>query len=358
MLGAPPPSQGLVQISVATLVYEGDEARLSHAVDARQDRSFPVARGERPRLVVLGGSSVHHAYTASEDVNFPTWLARSMPEVEVLNLGSPGQNSAGLARLADQLDRLAPDLVLVYTGHNDFSQPVFSGQIDTPALWTVPLLQVLSGSWIYTGLQQAHRPLVASDPNQRQGGVTVLTDDTALRSRQRVLANWRDNVSALQARSPAPIVLSTLARNVDWPPTGTLSTDPAACEGFARGIRGRPLPGNLERQARDAAQRCGSDSALALWLEAHRLRQAHDPDAALAAWHQSLDADPLPIRAPAALDDVIVAHAATLGVPVVDLRQLTGEWTGQQLFDDTLHPSKAGARAIAEAMAPALRDHL
>jgi len=348
--GPPPPAPDLVSVSVATLVDEGASMRLSHPVDPRQDRTVSKAVTLQKRVLVLGGSAVHHAWTLPEEQNFPLWLDRALPDVDVVNLGGPGQQTGGLAVLAGQTAPLSPDLLVVYTGHNDFSRVVFHGDVAAPQLALVPVLQALSQSWIFTRLRTHTQPLV-SERGGRRSVVLTTTDERALRLRRDALAAYRRGLEAIADAAPAPVLFLTQLRNADSPPTGVVAEAGSPCAMAAFRLR----PGDLRRPDREHAaieHVCGSDSALTWWLAAQAARQAKDPVGAREAFERSLDLDPLPMRAPAAADAVIAEAAAASGAGFLDLAMVLDPVPPGSWFEDTLHPSPAGARVLGEALAP------
>ena len=81
-----------------------------------------------------------------------------MPGVEVLNFGMPGMQAAGVAVLASQLDAISPDLVVIYSGHNDYNNDVFLGKIGGVKLWMIPVYQWLAKSWAYATLNRGSVP--------------------------------------------------------------------------------------------------------------------------------------------------------------------------------------------------------
>lgn len=354
--GPPPPDPRLVPLSVAALVDEGDALRLAHAVDPRQDVVVPRRAAAAHRVVVLGGSSVRHAWTLPEAQNFPTWLDRALPEVEVVNLGSPGQQTPGIARIAAATGPLSPDLIVVYAGHNDFSRVVFHGEVGAPGLAMVPALQALSRSWIFARLRSQARPLVTA-PADRRSAVHRTDDDRALRQRPDALAAFGRGLRAIAAAAPAPVLFVTQLRNGDAPPTGVLAAAGSGCAEAA----GRLRPTDLRRPARErdaVARACGEGSSLAWWLSAQAARAEGDHVAAAAAFRTSLDLDPLPMRAPAAADAVIAAAATASGAGFLDLSEVLEPMPPGAWFDDTLHPNPIGAQVLGEALAPHVRAAL
>lgn len=362
LLGPPPPSQQLVRVSVARLEVAGPTATLRHAVDPRQDVQVPVARGERPRVVFLGGSSVRHAWVSPPEVNFPTHVARLLPAVEVVNLGSPGQTLGGLVGVARALAPLQPDLVVVYAGHNDFAQSIMLGRVRSPSLRTLPLLRLASQSWLFAGLRGLKGHLGAAGGVNMQGrGQRLLptADRWALDTREALLADLQRDLRALVRASPAPTLLLTQLASFHHAPTGVLAAPGTACaEQSARWpvVRGQgaPPPAAL---ALEAAAACGPDAAYTLWAQAHAV-QAQDPAQAAALYLRSRDLDPLPIRAPAQANEVTRAVAQAEGAALLDLERTLGPITPAGWFDDLLHPSQEGAARIAAAVAPAVQEQL
>lgn len=79
------------------------------------------------RVFAFGGSSTFGLF-AGKDRAFPAVLQRRLAEafpdhsVEVINLGCSGLNSEQVSVLVDAVGDLAPDLLIVYSGHNEMLQ--------------------------------------------------------------------------------------------------------------------------------------------------------------------------------------------------------------------------------------------
>ena len=77
------------------------------------------------RIMVAGGSTAlgfpYHP-RSSFGIRLKVLLERSFPglEVELVNLGSKGMNSREVAEVAAGAVEYSPDLIIVYTGHNEF----------------------------------------------------------------------------------------------------------------------------------------------------------------------------------------------------------------------------------------------
>jgi lysophospholipase L1-like esterase len=92
----------------------------------RGPESSVPARGDRIRVLCLGDSNTYGLYV-EPDASYPAqletlWVERGgSPELEVLNLGYPGMNSSQIVRdVPDLLERLAPHLVILMVGVNDY----------------------------------------------------------------------------------------------------------------------------------------------------------------------------------------------------------------------------------------------
>lgn len=114
--------------------WVNDGARLRGRRGKRAGRQF-LLPGFRParvtpakapgtlRVVALGGSTTYGLYVGADEA-FPAVLGRRLEAalsrpVEVLNLGCAGFASDRTAALLDTALELGPDLVVVYSGHNE-----------------------------------------------------------------------------------------------------------------------------------------------------------------------------------------------------------------------------------------------
>ncbi len=89
------------------------QAQLDHL-----PRSYP---GLQSPAFFLGGSSLVEIDRKDSEV-FPDYLRRLVASHDIVNLGVSASDSFFIAtRLADVVDRTPPSLVVVYTGHNDYT---------------------------------------------------------------------------------------------------------------------------------------------------------------------------------------------------------------------------------------------
>ena len=177
-------------------------------------------------------------------------------------------------------------------------------------------------------------------------GRTVLDEASARDARFRV-----ELQAAIEA-SPAPVLLRTLLRNSHHPPQGQGVDGHPACPAALRDWQRRAHA--LPAWEADVARDCGEGPLLA-WIHAQRTDDVERKRALLRA---AYDADAAPLRAPARADDIIREVAANNNVPYVDLAELEGGVQPGRWFFDPLHTTEEGARAMAAALAPAVRAAL
>ncbi|RME23350.1 MAG: hypothetical protein D6798_13710, partial [Deltaproteobacteria bacterium] len=244
------------------------------------------------------------------------------PDIEVVNLGAPAMDSFELVRLAAQLSPVPHDLLVVYTGHNDYGNTWFQGRFgDIGAGITARLDAALSRTQLYSRLRAMLRPPTGSpvplgpgdrralDPRQRQA-----TTDNLARNLRRIA--W------ISQRRGVPVVLVTPASNL-----------------FVR------------PQGRDHG---GADSAVAHWKAG---MQASDPAVATMELRAARDLDPIPLRAPGEAAEAVRSVARETGALLVDAerhlpRDPRADAPAATLFVDLVHFSAEGHEAMARLLEP------
>lgn len=354
ILGSPPPYDALARIDKCRVRADGpDHARLDCQPGEDADLRVRARAPEgRRRVVFLGESSVRQTGIHPIPYAFADAVAEASPDLDVLNFGVTGLSAAGIGRLAADLEAVHPDLVVIYSGHNEYNNDVFRGAISGTRLWMTPIYRLLGASWIHGLLARA--PRGASFADRPRAAVNAIEDDLAFRVRDAVEARFRQDLAQAVRASPAPVLLCTMLRNPGFPPTGTLVTDHPDC---ARALKIISGPGALERRLATAEQLCG-DGAITAWLRFQQAQASGDREGALAHWRRSLDLDALPLRAPSTADPVIRAVAAETGAGVVDLEARYGPWAQPAWFSDNLHFSREGARVVGAELSEPIRRAL
>ena len=400
MYGPPPESDTVVRTAACEIREEGGRSWMECARTPGEPLFTAPTAKTKPRVVVLGGSSVRDPFKSDPNDNFPEHLQARLPEAEVLNLGKAGMSMAGVAYIASQIAPLQADLVVIYEGHNDYSQTVFTGPIRGVHLWTLPVIRVLSESWVYRWLSQdlksvgaaGHRvtstppaaaPEICRASGQGPAAMLATEDAGAITRRDAVTERFRNDLReavraaagsaagsataagkvAAGARSGAasptaglPVIVSTLLRNFDNPPMAEVAPAGSPCEAALACLSNASLTDH-ETLATYSATMCG-EGALTWWHRAHAAFDRGDIAAATDAFHRSLALDPAPLRAPWEADQVVRDVASDEGATLLDLEAIVGPLPPGKLFHDTLHPSTEGAEVIATALEPVVRGKL
>ena len=342
--GSPPPFDVLIRVGQCHLARADTRTSLACTPPQRQLTAVETVP-TRPRVVLLGGSSVRLPWSD----NIGHALQRRLPEVEVVNLSAEGMAVANVARLAQESALISPAVVVIYAGHNEYSGTVFYGRVQGTRLWLLPVYGLLSRSWIHALLTRAPR-FIPRDPGLRPNVLLTTADTTALDLRDQLNARLRHDLTEAVSVSPAPVILSTLLRNPESPPTGILTVGLPNCEASLHRLRARSGPG-LQHSLAAAEASCG-EGAITWWLRSRIAAEEGRTADAEAALRRALALDPLPLRAPAEADDIIRAVAAQTGASLVDLEADVGLLPPAAWFTDPLHLSPEGADAVAARLAP------
>lgn len=344
--GPPGPTDLVARVGACTVVASG----LTCPSRPEHETVVPP-RGARPRVVLLGGSTVRNIFSVVREADFPVQLQKALPEVEVVNLGVSGSTTATLLLLMRDLEALAPSLVVLHTGHNDYNFTVFRGEIRAAALWRLPFERAMSHSRLYTALATEAPHLVRRDPNATR--ILAVQDDIVRRIRPDVDARFREELTAVVRASPAPVLVSTLFRNHDHPPTGVLAAADSACARTLAQVTSVRL-GQVEERAVLGA--CGPDSSIGAWI---RSRDASLPLAERqAAWRSALNGDAVPMRAPASADVILREVADAEGVGLIDVATVSDGMQPGAWFVDPLHTNIEGATRLAAGFAAPIRAAL
>jgi lysophospholipase L1-like esterase len=380
----------------------GDELR--GIVGSRHGRdflypSFRPARftREKPpgtiRIFALGGSTTFGLYAGAESA-FPAAMARRLQAlwpargVEVINLGCPGWASDRVANVLPAVLALDPDLLVVYTGHNEMlaGHVGMGSGLGFAARLRARLLSLSTTfAWFNHVVASTLRPgetaLLREEAAATKAGAIlayeprrVLTSDRVLpgqdfyrRAERDFAQSLRSLIAAARERG-VPILLVLPVANLLSPPS--LS---AHGPGFdqPRAFRSSMEEAiELRRQGRVDEARLRLERATALsprharaHYELGRLQlEAGKRAEALEALQRANDLDVRTHRITAELESTLIEVADDEGVDWIDLRpafraDLDVE-TARNLFLDHLHPTPRGHAVIADALMPLLVTRL
>lgn len=291
-----------------------------------QDQSFPRVKPEGTlRIFMLGGSSVNYLQHELQE------LAKRLPSelndynaVEIINCGGLSYGSHRLVLIAKEVLQYDPDLILLYSGHNEFEE---LEQLSLANLDTVPVQQALGNSALYRVMRNmaaqkqiadleadsAERKLANALPDSaRAWGYSFTRED--LRDRMETYRNNLTRIAELCKNFGVPLIVGTVPSNLMKP----------ALQGSAGAA--------YEQQVLPLFQRgdyeTGKRKAQELLMQAPR--------------HQSSKAENDVIRAVAQANNVTLADVYA-AVEAAEPHHVPGE----TLFSDHCHLNGAGNKILA-----------
>lgn len=316
------------------------------------------------RIVVLGGSTAQgypffsgHAFAdvAASQVNehLEDW------DVELVNLAQSAMSSYYVRDTARRLARLEPDMILVYSGHNEYYGTIGAGS--GPGHRRKLLGLGLKSSRLAQALFNAFAP-----PLPEAG---TLMDELSAGRRfppdpeldDIIAARFVDNMDVVRQQAgklgAALVVVEPVSNLLDMPPFAGADSEELA----ARIDEGRRalLDGGgslVEWAAREESEGGVRDDAHLLYLRA--VAEAREGDTDLDAFRAAKEADTMPFRAREALRSALAGWAAEHSgevyyVPLED-ELIAAEGAGvlgDGVFIDHVHFSLAGQQLVGRILA-------
>ena len=342
--------------------YKG---RLAAAGQMGEHFFVEPAPANRYRVVFVGASTVQgfpHPRRLAAASFLQVMLADAWPEreVEVVNLGITSIASFAVAQVVEDALVLSPDLVVVYTGHNEFYGLYGAGRYQRLQyfLRQLHLTHLVDG--LIGGIGTRDEPTDLIKMAAARGEVPLHRSGRATAEQ-----NLRDNlrrVSQLCERAQVPLVLCTIVANdAGFAPVGSTEGDEAwkaRVEQAAQGLtRGYVAPDDAE----DALQQLEQVAALSsehawLWyLQGRALERLGRDAEAQRAFRKARDLDTMPWRAPTAHNAVIRAVAKEHGVVLADVEAAfadaaPAQGVGWEWMVDHVHFSVAGQALLARTV--------
>jgi lysophospholipase L1-like esterase len=375
-------------------VYRVTEARevsaMGHLLALEPQREFLAEKAPGTfRVFILGDSSAAGVPYGTSQA-FSTWLARrleaELPQVrsEVINAALPGYATRRLLIVAREVAGYAPDLVIVYNGHNEFAEGRFYKHLLDMDPRVFRLWETLANTRLWrllSGLvprSDGSRSIV--DPRTEGREMFALVDERAggrgyATARERAYGemlyrfNLQEIVRAVQ-QAGARAMLLTIGQNFsDWPPAASAHRDGLAAPDLATWTQQVAEGDRLRSEVHDCQGALTAyGRALAIddaFGELHfRIAQCQETlgrfEEARAEYRRASDLDQVPQGAPTSFNQVIRDVAATEGALLADVDEtLTAEsphgLVGDDLFVDSVHPSIRGHQLMARTIADALR---
>jgi len=343
---------------------------------------FPRAPApDVPRVMVFGGSSIRGGSRISAAHEAPGRLSAGLRDsgtpVEVINLGRPALDSSHHLIILQQALAFAPDLVVLYMGHNDLGNAVLEDRYGTVGQSLEVRLRLLLGhlasysllrDWMVPSGGSANGLGLLNDPavNAHQRGARLGTQRNCPPGDSRRALAARDlesNLVAMAAaaqRAGARTVMVTPVSNwVSAGPVGRSCPDlvPPLVPVLGPGEQGGAT---LTSSQIEAALALDPDCPELLFERGlQRLEQA---DAgAYRDLRAAMEGDVLPLRATRAMTDAVRSAAEASGARLVDLEATAVAEHGAPppiWFVDLVHLSAQGHIALAQALEPVVREEL
>ncbi|MFG0333135.1 MAG: tetratricopeptide repeat protein, partial [Maioricimonas sp. JB049] len=354
-------------------------------------QTFPCEKPAGTKRIFCLGGSTTYGRPYRDPTSFAGWLREFLavadPEAswEVINAGGVSYASYRVARIANEIANYEPDVVIVYTGHNEFlERRTYESLIQTPG----PVREV--GGWLselrtFTVLKSVLAPSVS--PQARPSGDaaadevnTILESTVGLdayerddRLRDRVVKDFRANLAQIVdvARdSGAQVIVVTPACQLrDCRPfksahRADITAEEVAAFETAMQSAGAALEaGDVEAALSQVTSALEIDDrhALAHDLHGQVLWQLERPEEAKKAFIRARDEDICPLRAISAIGEAVEDVAFKRDVPLVDLTALTASLAergvpGADLFLDHVHPTIEVHRDLALALMVRLKE--
>jgi lysophospholipase L1-like esterase len=338
------------------------------------------------RVFCLGGSTVQGRPFAIE-TSFTTWLeiglraADPSHQWEVVNCGGVSYASYRLVPILQEVLRYSPDLVIVYTGHNEFLEDrSYADLKHLPAVVTSAqelLLQSRSYSLLCSGYHRLQRqtteqrllrrPVLAEEVQallDYRGGLDAYHwDDDWHRNVIRHFGHNLGRMVQLARHANVPIMLCNPVSNIrDCPPFKVAHRNDLQPEELRQW-------NGLCRAARDC-YRVNKFQAIELYRKAlaiddqhaglhYSLGECYDDlgqfDAARAAYLKAQQLDVCPLRMLQPMHRAVLQIARQTATPLVDVRQLIEQCSrdgipGRDWLIDHVHPTILGHQRIADAL--------
>ena len=342
--------------------YKG---RLAAAGQMGEHFFVEPAPANRYRIVFVGASTVQgfpHPRRLAAASFLQAMLADAWPEreVEVVNLGITSIASFAVAQVVEDALVLSPDLVVVYTGHNEFYGLYGAGRHQRLQYFLRQLRLTHLVDGLLGGIGARDEPMDLIKMAAARGEVPLHGPGRATAEQ-----NLRDNlrrVARVCARAQVPLVLCTIVANdAGFAPVGSTEGGEgwkARVEQAAQVLtRGYVAPDDAE----DALQQLEQAAALAsehawLWyLQGRALERLGRDAQAQRAFRKARDLDTMPWRAPTAHNAVIRAVAKEHGVVLADVEAAfaaaaPAQGVGWEWMVDHVHCSVAGQALLARTV--------
>ena len=339
-----------------------------------QPDSFSVTKGDNEfRIFCVGGSTVQ-GRPFSIETAFSKWLELSLEATDkskdwkVVNCGGVSYASYRLAPIVDEILNYEPDLIVLYTGQNEFLEDREYESIQRTAPWIARSHERLSASRTYSFLRQQfvsteNNPVeterLPTDAQARldyKGGLAKYKQDDVWK--ENVVAHFQHNlqrmITAAQTKGVPMVMMNPVCNLKDVAPFKSASDLKLRTQGLLEiSVTDRiaKLKSMLPNHARNAELHFQLGQAYLLAGEVDRAR-TH----LLAAKEEDI----CPLRATEPIYAAITRVQNKSAVPMVDVRgffelQTPDQLPGHESLIDHVHPTIRGHQQIAGLLLEEMR---
>ena len=175
---------------------------------------FPIEKpSDEYRVVAIGGSNVNFLDWRFQQIEQQLGEEFEGRRVHIINCGGNSYGTTRLLRVLDEALGFDPDLVLIYSGHNEFEE---QRQATYVRLSTLGLQRTLYASAFFRKLRDSWaRETMAALENDPEA-VRFMQDGGDANFHARVMADYESNLRTMIARSRdggAAVLLGTLGTN-------------------------------------------------------------------------------------------------------------------------------------------------
>lgn len=364
----------LFQLDEDTNRYQIDKARLSWF---RPD-SFQASKADNEfRIFCFGGSTVQGRPYAIE-TSFTTWLELNLkaaaPEThwQVVNCGGVSYASYRLVPIVEEVLGHEPDLLIVYTGHNEFLEERTYHEIKQRPAWVMALherlirsrIYALAHQWVHAPSPRRDQTTLAADVDallDYQGGLAQYHRDDAFRDGviHHFEANLRRMVHLARQASTPLIFINPVSNLRDSPPF-KVELAPELGESERSELNAiweqakTSSWDDLSEKTRlvNAVLAIDHGHANAHFLLARIHEAQGDMTAAKEEYLRAKDSDVCPLRMLEEMHRRLAQVANQTGTPLIDIRQRFDERAefgipGDDELVDHVHPDIPGHQLIA-----------
>ncbi|MDA1049236.1 MAG: SGNH/GDSL hydrolase family protein [Planctomycetota bacterium] len=326
------------------------------------------------RIFCLGGSTVQ-GRPYSIETSFTTWLELSLNAADpsrkwdVVNCGGVSYASYRLVPILNELLAYEPDLLVIYTGHNEFLEArTFANLSPVSPLSQVRTFNLLRSAWSSESRLEGSgqpREILAAEVDallDYRGGLADYHRDDA--GHQVTVRQYADNLKQmidLAHSANVPVALMNPASNLkDTPPfkieprSDLTVSEAAEFETLLQQSRAASGVDDRVELLEQAVTIDGRHSG-ARFLLGHAYLAQHRPAEAREQFIRAKDEDVCPLRMIEPLHDSLRRVAESSATPLIDVRhnfesRAADGIPGDSFFLDHIHPSINNHQVIAQLL--------